>query len=145
MYTDEGELEFDQDGMAALEGQSLVVEMFPDFGSEPDFEGIDASEPTGNFSGADHSGLEAVTESDDDESMTGHLSDAAAAVAYHTNPNLPAFIHLHGPLIHASGSSPYEILCSLFPDELLALLVEKANRYYDQTVAALCGLDNLPS
>ena len=34
--------------------------------------------------------------------------------------------------------------CSLIPDELLALLVEETNRYYDQTVAALGGLDNLP-
>ena len=42
-----------------------------------------------------------------------------------------------------SGSSAYEIFCSLFPDELLALLVEKTNRYYVQTVAALGGLDNL--
>ena len=51
----------------------------------------------------------------------------------------------HGPLLHASGFSAYEIFCSLFPDELLALLVEETNRYYDQTVAALGGLDNLPS
>ena len=60
------------------------------------------------------------------------------------NPNLPDFIHPHGPLIHASGSSAYEIFCSLFPDELLSLLVEETIRYYDQTVAALGGLDNLP-
>ena len=51
----------------------------------------------------------------------------------------------HGLLIHASGSSAYEIFCSLFPDELLALLVEETNRYYDQTVTALGDLDNLPS
>ena len=51
----------------------------------------------------------------------------------------------HSPLIHASGFSAYEIFCSLFPDELLALLVEETNRYYDQTVAALGCLDNLPS
>ena len=51
----------------------------------------------------------------------------------------------HVPLIHASSSSAYEIFCSLFPDELLALLVEETNRYYDQTVAALGGLDNIPS
>ena len=31
--------------------------------------------------------------------------------------------------------------CSLFPDELLALSVEETNRCYDQTVAALGGLD----
>ena len=49
----------------------------------------------------------------------------------------------HGPLIHASGSSAYEIFCS--PDALLDLLVKKTDRYYDQTVAALGGLDNLPS
>ena len=89
--------------------------------------------------------MEAVTESDDDdEGVTGRVSDAAAAAAYRTNPNLPDFIHLHGPLIHASGSSEYEIFCSLFPIELLALLVVETNRYYDQTVAALGGLDNLP-
>ena len=76
--------------------------------------------------------------------MTGRLSDATAAAAYRTNPNLPDFIHLYGPLIHASGSSSYEIFCSLFPDELLALLVEETNTYYDQTVVALGGLDNLP-
>ena len=44
MFTDEGELEFDEDEMAALEGQRLVVELFPDSGSEPDFEGFHASE-----------------------------------------------------------------------------------------------------
>ena len=37
---DEGELEFDEDEMAPLEGQHLVAELFPDFGSEPDFEGF---------------------------------------------------------------------------------------------------------
>ena len=76
--------------------------------------------------------------------MTDRLSDAAAATAYRTNPNLPDFIHPHGPLIHASGFSAYEFFCSLFPDEPLALMVEETNRYYDQPVAALGGLDNLP-
>ena len=79
---------------------------------------------------------------DGDDGVTGRLSDAAAAAAYRINPNLPDFIHPHGPLIHASGSSAYVIFCSLFPDEVLALLVEETNRYYDQTVAALGGLDN---
>ena len=78
MTTDEGELEFDEDEMAALEGQRLVAELFPDSGSEPDFEGVHASEPAGNLSGENDSGSEA-----------GHLSDAAAAAAYRTNPNLP--------------------------------------------------------
>ena len=32
MFTDEGELEFDEDEMAALEGQRLVVELFPILG-----------------------------------------------------------------------------------------------------------------
>ena len=72
-----------------------------------------------------------VTDSDDDDGVTGRVSDAAAAAAYRTNPNLPDFIHPHGPLIHASGSSAYEIFCSLFPDELLALMVEETNRFYD--------------
>ena len=81
-------LEFDEDEMAALKGQRLVVELFPDSGSEPDFEGFHASEPAGNLSGGDDSGSEAVTESDDD-GVTGRLSDAAAAAAYWTNPNLP--------------------------------------------------------
>ena len=36
LFTDEGELEFDEDEMAALEGQRLVAELFPDSGSEPD-------------------------------------------------------------------------------------------------------------
>ena len=89
MYTDEGELEFDEDEMAALEGQRLVVELFPDSGSEPDFEGFHASEPAGNLSSGDDSGSEAVSESDDDKGVTGRLSDAAAAAAYQTNPNLP--------------------------------------------------------
>ena len=144
MYTDKGELQFDEDEMAALEGQHLVAELFPDFGSEPDFEGFHASELTGDLSGEDDSGSEAITESDDDKGVTGRLSDMAAAAAYRTNPNLPDFIHPHCPLIHASGSSAYEIFCSLFPDELLGLLLEETNRYYDQTVAALGGLDNLP-
>ena len=56
MYTDEGELEFDEDEMAALEGQHLVAELFPDSGSEPDFKGFHASEPAGNLSGGDESG-----------------------------------------------------------------------------------------
>ena len=33
MYTDEGELEFDEDEMAALQGQRLVAELFLDSGS----------------------------------------------------------------------------------------------------------------
>ena len=88
MYTDEGELEFDEDEMAALEGQCLVAELFPDSGSEG-FEGFHASEPAGNLSGGDDSGSEVVTEYDDDEGVTGRLSDAAAAAAYRTKPNLP--------------------------------------------------------
>ena len=78
MHTDEGELEFDEDEMAALEGQHLVAELFSDSWSEPDFEGFHASEPAGNLSGGNDSGSEA-----------GRLSDAAAAAAYRTNPNLP--------------------------------------------------------
>ena len=89
MYTEEGELEFDEDEMAALEGQRLVVELFADSGSEPDFEGFHVSEPAGNLSGGNDSGSEAVIESDDAEGVTGRLSDAAAAAAYRTNPNLP--------------------------------------------------------
>ena len=41
------ELEFDEDEMAALEGQRLVAELFPDSGSEPDFGGFHTSEPAG--------------------------------------------------------------------------------------------------
>ena len=78
MYTDEGELEFDEDEMAALEGQRLVAELFPDSGSELDFEGFHASEPAENISGGDDSG-----------SKAGRLSDAAAAAAYRMNSNLP--------------------------------------------------------
>ena len=144
MFTNEGKLKFDEDEMTALEGQRLVAELFPDSGSEPDFEGFHASELAGDLSGGDDIGSEAVTESDDDDDddgVTGRPSDVAAAAAYQTNPNLPDFIHPHGPLIHASGSSAYEIFCSLFLDELLSLLVEETNRYYDQTVAALGGLD----
>ena len=90
MYTDEGELEFDENEMVALEGQRLVAELFPDSRSEPDFEGFHASEPAGNLSGGDDCGSETVTKSDDDEDATGRLSDDAAAVAAcRTNPNLP--------------------------------------------------------
>ena len=78
MYTDEGELEFDEGEMAALEGQRLVAELFPDSGSEPDFEGFHASELAGNLRGENDSGSEA-----------GRLSDVAAAAAYRTNSNLP--------------------------------------------------------
>ena len=144
MFTDEGELEFDENEMAALEGQRLVAELLPDSGSEPDFEGFHVSELAGDLSGGDDSGSEAVTDSDDDDGVTGHLSDAAAAAAYWSNPNLPDFIHPHGPLIHVSGCSAYEIFCSIFPVVLLALMVEETNRYYDLTVAALGGLDNRP-
>ena len=145
MFMDEGELEFDENEMAAFEGQRLVAELFSDSGSEPDFEGLHASELAGHLSGGDDSGSEAVTDSDDDDGVTGRLSDAATAAAYRTNPNLPDFIHPLDRLIHASGSSAYKIFCSLFPDELLALLVEETNRYYDHTVAALGGLNNLQS
>ena len=48
-----------------------------------------ASELAGNLSGGDDSGSEAVTESDEDEDVTGRLSDSAAAAAYRTNSNLP--------------------------------------------------------
>ena len=115
MFTDEGELEFDEDKMAALERHRLVAELFPDFGSEPDFEGLHASELAGDLSGGDDNGSETVTDSDDDDSVTGRLSDAAAAAAYRTNPNLPDFIHPHGPLIHASGSSAYVIFLLALP------------------------------
>ena len=60
MYTDEWELKFDEDETAAL-----------------DFEGFCASEPAGNLNSGNDSGSEA-----------GRLSDAAAAAAYRTNPNL---------------------------------------------------------
>ena len=73
MYMDEWELEFDEDEMAVLEGQRLVAELFPDSGSEPDFEGFHVSEPAGNVSGGDDSGSEAVTESHDDKGVTGRL------------------------------------------------------------------------
>ena len=62
MYTEEGELEFDEDEMASLEGQRLLAELFPEFWSEPDFEGFHASESAGNLSGGDESGSEAVTD-----------------------------------------------------------------------------------
>ena len=71
--------------------QILDVELFPDSGSEPNFEGFHASEPAGNLSGEDDCESEAVIESDDDEGVTGRLSDAAAAAAYRTNPNLPDY------------------------------------------------------
>ena len=82
MYTDVGE-------MAALEGQRLLAELFPDSMYVPDCEGFHASEPAGNLSGGDDSESEAVTESDDDDGITGRLSDVAAAAEYRTNPNLP--------------------------------------------------------
>ena len=69
--------------------RNLDAELFPDSGCEPNFEGFHASEPAGNLSGGDDSGSEAVTESDDDEGVTGRLSDAATAAAYRTSPNLP--------------------------------------------------------
>ena len=74
--------------MAVLEGQRLVAELFSDSGSEADFECFHANEPAGNLSGGDDSGSEAVTESDDDEGVSGRLSDLTAAAAYRTNPNL---------------------------------------------------------
>ena len=77
--------------MAALEGQRLVAEFFLDSRSELDFEGFHASVRAENLSGRDDSGSVAVTESDDDEGVTGRMSDAAAAAAYRTNPNLPDY------------------------------------------------------
>ena len=69
--------------------QNLDAELFPDSESESNFEGFRASEPAGNLSGGDDSGSAAVTESDDDEGVTGRLSDAATVAAHRTNPNLP--------------------------------------------------------
>ena len=65
----------------ATEGQHLVAQLFPDSGSEPDFEGFHVSELAGDLSGGDDSGSEAVTNSDDDDGVTGHLSNVAAASA----------------------------------------------------------------
>ena len=59
--------------------QNLDAELFPDSGSEPNFDGFHVSEPGGNLSGGNDSGSEAVTESDDDEGMTGRLSDAGGS------------------------------------------------------------------
>ena len=67
--------------------RNLDAKLFADSGYEPNFEGFRASELAGNLSGGDDSGSEAVTESDDDEGVTGRLSDVAAA--YQTNPNMP--------------------------------------------------------
>ena len=89
MFTDEGGLEFDEDEMAALEGQRLVAELFSDSESDPHFEGFHASEPAGNLSGGNDSGSEVVTESDDDEGMMDRPSYAAAAESCRTNRNLP--------------------------------------------------------
>ena len=50
--------------------RNLDAVLFPDSGSEPNFEGFHASEPAGNLSGGDDSGSEAVTESDDEEGVT---------------------------------------------------------------------------
>ena len=59
--------------------RNLDAELVPDSGSEPNFEGFHVSKPAGNISGGDDSGSEAVTESDDDEGVTGRLSHATAA------------------------------------------------------------------
>ena len=69
--------------------RNFDAELFPDSWSESDFKGFHASETAENLSEGDDSGSKAVTESDDDEGVTGRLSDAAAAAAYRTNPNLP--------------------------------------------------------
>ena len=69
--------------------RNIDAELFPDSGSELNFEGFHASEPSGNLSGGDDSGSEAVTESYDDEGVTGRLSGAAAFAAYRMNHNLP--------------------------------------------------------
>ena len=68
---------------------NLDAELFPDSGTEPNFEGFQASEPARNVSGEDDSGSEAVTELDDNNGVTGCLSDAAAAAAYRSNTNVP--------------------------------------------------------
>ena len=139
-YRDEGVLDLNKD---KLERQRLVDDLFADSGSEPDFEGFPASERVESSHIEDNSALEADAESHD-KIQTCVLDDADAAAAYQTYPNLPVFDQAHGPLMHGSDSSAYEIFCSLFPDELLVLLITKTNRYYHQTVDALGGLDNLP-
>ena len=94
MYTDEGELEFDEDEMAALEEQRSVAKLFPDYGSEPDFVGFHASEPAGNLSGGNDSRSEAIR-----LVMRRQLQ--------HTGRTIICQIRVssQGPLIHASGSS----------------------------------------
>ena len=49
--------------------RNLDAELFPDSGSEPNFEGFHANEPAGNLSGGDDSGSEVVTKSVDDEGV----------------------------------------------------------------------------
>ena len=45
------------------------MKLFPDSGSEPNFEGFHARELAEDLSGEDDSGSEAVTDSDDDDGI----------------------------------------------------------------------------
>ena len=84
MYTDKGELEFDEDEMAALEGQRIVAELFQILGLSR------TSKASMWVSRQDISVAETTVDrkrSPNRMMMTGRLSDAATA--YRTNPNLP--------------------------------------------------------
>ena len=75
--------------------RNLDAELFfPDFGSEPNFEGFHASEPAGNLSGGDDSESEAVTESDDNVKSINMRS-----VILIINSRRSNFKHLHNKAI----------------------------------------------
>ena len=93
-YTVKGVLDLNENEIELLKNQRVIAELFADSDSEPEepnFEGFAASEVADSSPKETDGTLES-----DDEMETGLLNDADAA--YQTNPNLPDFIHPHGPL-----------------------------------------------
>ena len=72
------------------------------------------------------------------------LTNQDGAALHHTRNDLPDFSTWYVPLIHQPGAIPYDIFCSLWADELLQQLVAETNRYYEEKVGKVGGLESFP-
>ena len=57
---------------------------------------------------------------------------------------LPRFTQIVGP-IDIDDPTPYAIFSKIIDDTVIELLVTETNRYYDQYIEKLGGVENLPS
>ena len=56
---------------------------------------------------------------------------------------LKRFTEIYGP-VRIIEPTPYGIFRQLFSDDIVHMLVTETNRYYEQYIAKLGGVDNLP-